>query len=146
MRASVLKHKNAIRNLLFARTSCGDVVSELWFGIFTLAVRSEGKGVLRLSTRLYGDVFVFRCTCVLCAYVRVSTNMFQLRRSSMKTRIKRVTMVLLKRSACPSVCKQNDMAVRCLDPTCLLTEWKSFPTKCGPFTAKRQVAIPKGTI
>lgn len=68
--------KTVNRNCIFACIVRRDAASVLPFGTFIFAVRSKGPGRSRLSTRLY--VFLFWCACVIYAYVRSCTNMFQL--------------------------------------------------------------------
>lgn len=97
------EHKAAIRNCIRARIACGDVASERASGTFVLSDRSEASGGCRFSTRLYGSVFLLRCTCVSYAYVRGLTNMSQLRWCYAMSFLWRVTMILLKPLGCAIV-------------------------------------------
>lgn len=74
-----LHQKAAIHNCILIRVACGDTASDLLYGTFILAVRREGPGGYRLSTRLNVEVFVLRCIRLLYAYLRAAPTCPELR-------------------------------------------------------------------
>lgn len=103
--------KAAIHNHFFAHIACGELAFNQQSGTFIHACKIEVLGCCRLSTRLYGDLFLLRCTFVLYAFIRSYTNISQSRSCSPTECFRPVMVVLLKCSACPLVCGWYDVVV-----------------------------------